>query len=208
MTIIAYVFFVFLLLVILVCVIRRKSLPCPSWLGWMVEKENPFTKTNRSGEIINHLELNPGMKVLDAGCGPGRVTIPIAKKVGPNGTVTAMDIQQKMLQRVKKKALAENLNNIQFLQAGIGEGKLENNKYDRAILVSVLGEIPNRKAAIKEIFNSLNPGGILVITEVIFDPHFQSKKTVIKLTESVGFRLKEVIGNRFAFTMQLEKPRV
>lgn len=48
---------------------RRHSLPCPSWLGWMVEMDNPFTRTNRSGEIISHLGLTPGMAVLDAGCG-------------------------------------------------------------------------------------------------------------------------------------------
>lgn len=47
---------------------RRQSLPCPVWLRWMVELDNPFTKTNRAAEIIRHLNLQPGMTVLDAGC--------------------------------------------------------------------------------------------------------------------------------------------
>ena len=59
---------------------RRCSLPCPTWLGWLVEKDNPFTKVNRAATIIEHLGLQPGMAVLDAGCGPGRLSIPVASK--------------------------------------------------------------------------------------------------------------------------------
>ena len=185
---------------------RRHTLPCPSWLGWMVELDNPFTKTNRASTIIENLGLEPGMNVLDAGCGPGRLTIPIAQKIGPQGEVVAMDIQQGMLQRVREKAQAANLHNIRFLQAGIGEGKLEHKKFDRVVLVTVLGEIPNREAALKEIGYALKPGGILSITEVIFDPHFQGIKTVQQLATNTGFQEKNIFGNRFAYTMHLEKP--
>jgi SAM-dependent methyltransferase len=64
---------------------RRHEIPCPSWLGWMVEMDNPFTKVNRARTIVGLLELERGMKVLDAGCGPGRLTLPLAKTTGPQG---------------------------------------------------------------------------------------------------------------------------
>jgi len=41
------------------------------------------------------------------------------------------------------------------------------------VLVTVLGEVPDREAALREIFDALKPGGILSVTEIIFDPHFQ-----------------------------------
>lgn len=78
---------------------RGYSIPCPVWLRWMVELDNPFAKTNRAAVIVGHLDLRPGMKVVDVGCGPGRLTIPLARRVGFGGEVVAMDIQAGMLER-------------------------------------------------------------------------------------------------------------
>jgi len=144
--------------------------------------------------------------VLDIGCGPGRLTIPIAQRVGPKGDVRAVDIQPGMLKSVKEKALAARIDNIQFMQVGAGEGKLGKALADRALLVTVLGEIPNREAALKEIYEALKPGGILSVTEVIFDPHYQSRDTILKLAQPPGFKEQAFWGNRFAFTLNLLKP--
>lgn len=185
---------------------RRHSHPCPVWLRWLVEIDNPFTKTNRSAVIVEHLDLQPGMVVLDMGCGPGRVTIPVAKKVGKQGKVVAVDIQAGMLRRAEEKANQAGVDNIKFVQAGAGEGKLEKSQFDRALLVTVLGEIHAREKAVEEIFEVLKPGGILSITEIIYDPHFKRQSTVRNLAQQTGFREKAIFGNAIAYTMHLEKP--
>jgi len=185
---------------------RRQSLPCPVWLRWLVELDNPFTKTNRSAVIIEHLDLQPGMSVLDMGCGPGRVAIPVAQKVGKLGKVVAVDIQAGMLRRAEEKATKAGINNIEFIQAGAGEGKLVKSQFDRALLITVLGEIPNREMAVEEIYEALKPGGILSITEIIFDPHFQRQSTVRKIAQQIGFREKAIFGNGMAYTLHFEKP--
>jgi ubiquinone/menaquinone biosynthesis C-methylase UbiE len=185
---------------------HRSTIPCPTWLGWLVELDNPFLKNNSARQIIQHLALKPGMKVLDFGCGPGRLTIPVAKEIGPGGQVTAFDIQPGMLQRVRDKAQAEHLENIEFIQGSAGEEKLGHNQYDRALLVTVLGEIPDRKAVLAEIYESLKPGGILSVTEVIADPHFQRRKNVTCMAESVGFVETAFFGNRISYTINFEKP--
>lgn len=186
---------------------RRSSMPCPTWLAWLVELDNPFFKNNSARTIIKHLALEPGMKVLDFGCGPGRLTIPVAKEVGPAGRVTAFDLQPGMLERARARAQVENLGNIQFVQGAAGEGKLERDHYDRALLVTVLGEIPDQKAALAEIFDSLKPGGILSVTEVIADPHFQRRDRVRSAANSVGFVERDFFGNRVSFTINFEKPQ-
>ena len=185
---------------------RRHSVPCPVSLRWLVEVDSPFTKTNRAAVIVERLDLQLGMAVLDAGCGPGRVAIPIARQVGPRGEVVAMDIQAGMVERAREKAEAANLANIRFLEGGLGEGKLGRNRFDRAVLVTVLAEIPDREAALREIFDALKPGGMVSVTEIIFDPHFQSRPTVARLARVVGLRERAFHGNRVAFTLNLEKP--
>jgi len=203
----------FIGLIILVSVMwrflsRYINLPCPAWLRWLVELDNPFAKVAHAQTVVEHLALTPGMRVLDVGCGTGRITIPIAEKVGPTGHVTALDVQHGMLESVQEKVQAKNLHNVRLLKAGIGNSALEHNYYDRAILVTVLGEIPiqHQYAALQEIFNVLKPGGILLVTEMIFDPHFQSQTMVAQVAQMVGFRHKETIGRWFAYTMQFEKP--
>ncbi|MEJ2453300.1 MAG: methyltransferase domain-containing protein [Candidatus Thiodiazotropha sp.] len=187
---------------------RRQSLPCPVWLRWLVELDNPFTKTNRAGFIVETLALSNGMTVLDAGCGPGRLTVPLARSVGPAGRVVALDIQQGMLDRAKAKTEAAGYSNVEFIAAALGDADLPANHFDRVVLVTVLGEIPNRAAACAELFNTLKPGGILAIVEVIFDPHFQSRTTVTGLAVSTGFRERAFFGHRLAYVIHFEKPSV
>ncbi|WP_345296021.1 methyltransferase domain-containing protein [Candidatus Villigracilis affinis] len=184
---------------------RRDSLPCPSWLAWMVEMDNPFTEVNRARVIVGLLELAPGMRVLDAGCGPGRLTLPLAETVGPLGEVTALDIQDEMLARVRRKVETVGFQNVKFLHAGLGEGKLPQAYFDRALLVTVFGEIPDQESALEEIYKALKPGGVLSVTEVIFDPHFHRRETVLKVAQAPGFKEKNFFGKKLAYTMHLEK---
>jgi ubiquinone/menaquinone biosynthesis C-methylase UbiE len=146
------------------------------------------------------------MRVLDAGFGRGRLTIPLAYKVGTHGSVTAVDMQIQMLERVKHKADVLQLKNIILNHNGLGNGKLEQSFYDRVLISAVFGEIPNQLKAMQELFLSLKPGGLLAIAELIFDPHFQSRSSVTILANYVGFNEKVFFGNRFAYLIIFEKP--
>ncbi|MDM9384593.1 class I SAM-dependent methyltransferase [Chlorogloeopsis sp. ULAP01] len=185
--------------------VRRYYLPCPFWLAWLLE--NPYMEAMAgSSVILDRLNLSPGMQVLDVGCGTGRVAIPAARRVAPNGQVVALDSQSGMLQKLEQKASANSITNIRTLLNKIEPGILERNKFDRALLVTVLGEIPDREAALQEIFAALKPNGILSITEVIPDPHYQTLGTVRRLAEAVGFCPDHYYGNFLAFTMNFVKP--
>jgi SAM-dependent methyltransferase len=185
---------------------RRQELPCPYWLAWVVELDNPFFKVDRAHFIVEHLGLAPAMKALDAGCGPGRLTLPLAKAVGPQGEVLALDVQSEMLERARNKVAAAGLDNVRFLEAGLGQGALPQAYFDRAVMVTVLGEIPDRVAGLKEVYSALKPGGVLSVTEVILDPHFQRKEAVLRVAQGAGFREKAFFGSRLAYTLHLERP--
>ena len=193
-----------LIVVIWRLVSNRRSLPCPSWLGWLVEMDNPVLRSNRASTIISHLDLKPGMKVLDLGCGPGRLSIPLAKRLG-DGEVVAADLQPAMLQRVKAKAEAAELGNIRYLELRAEEADLGADLYDRVLLVTVLGEIPDRAKVMAAVFQTLKPGGLLSITEAIADPHFLRRNTVRQLAAEAGFVEAGFWGHRFAYNIHFRK---
>jgi 2-polyprenyl-3-methyl-5-hydroxy-6-metoxy-1,4-benzoquinol methylase len=184
----------------------RRSIPCPSWLAFLVELDNPLFRNNRAIAIVSGLDVKPGMAALDVGCGPGRLAIPLARAVGANGRVVAMDMQQGMLDRARVRAEREGISNITFRLGEIRDGALEPDTHDRAVLVTVLGEIPDQRAALKEIHRSLKKGGVLAITEVIADPHFQRRGRVLSFATDVGFRERSRSGSRLSYTLYLEKP--
>jgi SAM-dependent methyltransferase len=186
---------------------RSFQIPCQAWLAWLVELDNPFTQTNRAAVIIDRADVGPGMAVLDLGCGPGRLAIPLARRVGEQGRVVAVDIQDGMLDRAREKARAAGLANVEFVRAAAGQGSLGRDRFDRAFLVTVLGEIPDRDAALQKIFAALRPGGMLSVTEVVFDPHFQTRRSVARRASAVGFREAARHGTCIAFTLVLRKPR-
>lgn len=185
---------------------RFARFPCPSWLAWMVERDNPFSNATRAQALIESGGLQPGMRVLDFGCGPGRLTVPAALAVAPQGEVWAVDVQSAMLRRAEARARASNATNIRFVQAAAGAGALGPEQFDRAFLVTVLGEIPDRQAALVEIFRSLKPGGILIVAELALDPHYQTLRGVSRLASLVGFRQGLYRGAWYGYSLNLEKP--
>src|SRR5262249_26154242 len=151
---------------------RRRTLPCPVWLSWLLT--NPLSPGDGgSAPLLNRLDLKRGMRVLDVGCGPGRVSIPAAQRVGPEGQVVSLDIQAAMLEKLQKRATARGVANIRTILGPVEEAAMEADSCDRALLVWVLGEIPDQATALCRIFAALKPGGLLSITETLRDPHYQ-----------------------------------
>lgn len=184
---------------------RYRSLACPASLFWLLD--NPYMNAVAGADIIiQRLHLDDEMKVLDVGSGPGRLSLPIAKHIGNRGEVVALDIQPKMLEKLGLRARAGGIKNIRLIEAGAGEGKTENDYFDRALMVTVLGEIPDKHDALIEIYQALKQGGILSVTEVIPDPHYTSRNRVRTFCRDAGFKEIEEFGSWAAFTINFMKP--
>ena len=80
--------------------------------------------------------------------------MPAARRVGPSGRVVAVDIQPRMLAKLAERVEAQRLTNVELVEAGLGAGKLPADEFDVALLVTVLGEIPDKPAALREIHRS------------------------------------------------------
>jgi ubiquinone/menaquinone biosynthesis C-methylase UbiE len=182
------------------------ALPCPPSAAWLVEIDNPIFRNNRGPAIVKGLDVTPGMTVIDLGCGPGRLTLPLAAAVGAAGKVVAVDLQPEMLAKAEARCRSAGLANVEFRPAKLGAGELPTGPFDRAVLITVLGELPDKRAALAEVFQVLRPGAVLAVTELITDPHFQSRRSVIALASEVGFRVKTQTGGALSYTLYLERP--
>jgi ubiquinone/menaquinone biosynthesis C-methylase UbiE len=168
--------------------------------------ENPYVNAVAGAKVLlDRARLEPGMKVLDVGAGPGRLTLPASVRVGPAGKVVAIDLQEKMVQRLRERIATLGIKNVELQVADVGQSKLKEGAFDRAFIVTVLGEILDPGQALKGIYAALKDGGILSITEVFPDPHYQKRSMVCRMAEEAGFRLHEAFGRWFAFTMNFQK---
>jgi ubiquinone/menaquinone biosynthesis C-methylase UbiE len=77
--------------------------------------------------------------------------------------------------------------------------------FDLVFLVTTLGEIPNRQAALAQSYRALKPGGMLSVTEIFGDPHYQSSPTIRRLAKNAGFQFQSIQGHWWFFTVQFVK---
>ena len=178
--------------------------PFPASMAWLLD--NPLMRMH-ANRLARRLPIERGMRVADVGCGPGRLTIPVARLVGDEGEVLAVDLQDRMLAIVERRAARAHLGNVRTLQAAAGDGAVPAGRYDVALLVTVLGEIPSerRGAAMAEIAAALRPGGRLVVIDAIFDPHRQSREAVLLLGGPAGFDLERQDRGLGTSVIQLRK---
>lgn len=172
----------------------------------MVERDNPLAKPCHARSIINALSFKQNMCILDMGCGTGRVSLPLAQAMQGKGVVVAMDVQQGMLEKVRVKAEALQLENLEYLHSGLEEASIAPNSIDAVLLVTVIGEIPDQEKALDILFQCLKPGGVLSVSETIFDPHFQAYSHICQKAETVGFLVSQKIGKKLAYTAHFKKP--
>jgi SAM-dependent methyltransferase len=183
---------------------RRRPVPLPPLLSFVLE--NPVTDAVVGAPVLlERLDLAPGMRVLDAGCGPGRLTLPAARMVGGDGLIVALDGQPAMLEKLERRVRAEGLKNVRAVRGVLGEGMLEKDVFDRALLAMVLGEVRDRGAALREIRRALRLGSILSVTEVVGDPDYRGRCTVRREAEAAGFRPAGEYRKRLSFTMNFVK---
>lgn len=185
---------------------RRSLLPCPAAIGWLVELENPLARATRSERVVTHRRLAPGWRVADIGCGPGRITIPLARAVGPPGKVLALDLQPAMLARVAVNIRRAGLTNVWCLGGDARRRALTANSVDAAVMVMALGEMPEPAQVIEIIDAILKPGGRLLVAESVFDPHFMRRQRVSDVADEAGFVGTSERGSWFAFSLLFEKP--
>jgi len=176
--------------------------PCPFALARIVD--NPIRRRYMA-RVLGHVGIQPGERVLELGPGPGSFSVEAARLAEPGGSLIAVDIQPQMIAALEKRAQKAGVSNIETHVAGALDLPLEDRSVDRAFLVTVLPEIPDRHRALLELSRVLRPGGVLSITEEFLDPDYPLARTTIRWAREAGFELAERHGNWFVYTLNFRK---
>jgi ubiquinone/menaquinone biosynthesis C-methylase UbiE len=143
--------------------------------------------------------VKPGDRVLDFGCGPGFFTREFAKRVGVNGSVVAVDLQEEMLRILSGKlgpeGLMDRIRTHKCAPDTLGLPEL-NGMIDVAFAIFVVHEVPDPAKLFREISSLLVPGGLFFYSEppvIVSGKEFRAN---LALAEEAGFRTVE---RRFYF---------
>lgn len=175
---------------------RKHPSACPYGQRFWVEAPHPFITRERLREA---LRLQPGETVLEIGPGTGYYTLAVASWLEPGGTLHIFDLQQEMLDHTMGRAQAAGVANLEPRQGDARRMPYDDGTFDAAYLVAVLGEVPDQRAALRELRRVLKPDGRLVVGELLGDPHMVTARALARLAAETGLRFERRVGPRFGY---------
>jgi SAM-dependent methyltransferase len=182
---------------------RKNPSACPYSQRFWVEAPHPFITRSRLREV---LDPRPGERVLEVGPGTGYYTLDVAEWVAPGGTVEILDVQQEMLDHTMGRAAERGVSNLTPTLADATKMPYEDASFDAVFLVTVLGEVPDQDAALRELARVLKPGGRLVVGELLGDPHYVPHRALRLRAAGVGLGYERRSGSALGFFARFAKP--
>ena len=143
--------------------------------------------------VVKNLDVKKNNTILDFGCGSGITTLQVAKKVGKNGRIVAVDLSEKQIEKAYDKMDKNGESNVVFVKEY--KFSLKKNSFDRLVMVNVLEHLDNPKKRLNEVFSSLKKGGKFSIMSFgkslhVPAPKFlASEKEIRELFDSLGIKV-------------------
>ena len=137
-----------------------------------VYSERNWVDRNRwqkPAELIGYLQLGAGSKVADVVCHEGYMTVKLAKAVGPQGTVYAVDTEAPKLERLKNILSVRSISNVEVVKGDFADPHLPTGSLDAVLILDTYHEMDQHDEMLQKIKEALKPGGRLVLCEPIAD---------------------------------------
>ena len=142
-------------------------------------------------QVLRLAGLEPGMRVLDVGCGTGDVSFLAARLVGPDGAVVGIDRSAEAVEVARRRAAGAGLHHVHFIAVDAAEVELEA-PVDAVIGRLVLMYFPDPAAVLRRLVGWLAPGGIVAFQEM--DMTSPTSEPRCEAFETAGRRLTETFS--------------
>ena len=179
---------------------------CPPWIGFWLA--NPLRKLFQNPAKILGDYVKPGMTVLDIGCAMGFFSMGMAKLVGESGKVIAIDLQEEMINGLKKRADRAGLMKRIQPRVCTSDSLCLNDlagDIDFALAFYVVHEVPDPAAFFADIFLALKPGGTLYVVEPKGHVTKDSYTKMEAIAQTAGFKISSTRKPSLKFATLFEK---
>ena len=169
---------------------------CPWWMAYTFD--NPLRRMFHNPEKMFADYVTEGMTALDIGCGMGYFSLGLARIVGDTGKVISIDLQQKMLDVLQKRASKASLSHRIESRICAADDLQLNTPVDFALAFWMVHETPDPENFFSQIVSVLKPDGKMIFTEPAFHVSDEQYRKIIAAANKSG--LKKIQDLNIAFS--------
>ena len=176
---------------------------CPWWLAYTFD--NPLRRLIHNPEKIVGPYLEEGMTAIDIGCGMGYFSLGMARLVGAKGRVISVDLQQKMLDKLKNRAehtgIADRISVHLCKQDTLGVSE----EVDFVLTFWMVHEVPSVKLFLEQIHSILHASGKWLLAEPKLHTSLSDFDKTLSTATEMGFLATERPVINISYAAVLEK---
>lgn len=179
---------------------------CPVWVGYLLA--SPIRKLFQNPEKLLRPYINEGMTVLDIGCAMGFFSLPMGKMVGPEGKVVCVDLQEKMIESLKKRIRKTGLSDrIETRVCRPDSLNLDDyaGRVDFALASAVVHEVTDVSALFSELSKLIKPEGKVFVAEPGSHVSDKNFRDTVSTAEQHGFKVVDRPEVKKTFSVLLQK---
>jgi ubiquinone/menaquinone biosynthesis C-methylase UbiE len=174
----------------------------PHQLAFLID--NPLRRLLITPEAIaERLDVQRSSRVLEVGPGSGFFSVELARRAG---RVELFDLQPEMLAKARRKLRAAGAGNVGFVAGDARQLPYAPGSFDRALLVAVLGEVPEPERCLRSVRDALAPGGLIAVHEQLPDPDLIRPERLHRMLGDAGFGYVQRWGRPWNHTALFRKP--
>lgn len=180
---------------------------CPWWIGYLLL--SPIRRLGQNPNTLLGPHVRRGMTVLDVGCAMGFFTLDLARLVGEDGRVVAVDLQERMLRALTKRATRRGLaTRIEYRICGDDDLGIDDLScsVDFALAFAVVHEVPDQARFLDQVRNALRPGARLLLSEPSGHVGQQEFNDTVAAAEGTGFEIVDRPAIRRSRSVLLQRP--
>ena len=162
---------------------------CPWWFAYTFD--NPVRRLLHKPDKVLGTYVKEGMTAVDIGCGMGHFSVGMANLVGPNGRVISIDLQQKMLDKVKRRAVRAGVDERISLRLCVPGNIGVAEPVDFALTFWMAHEVPDAWAMFRQIHAILKDGGRWLLAEPRLHTSLGRFEKILAEAVAAGFSVIE-----------------